>query len=152
MIRTAINPDTPRVVLDTNACLDLLLFDDPRCAPLGAALRAGTVHAVCDRECADEWQRVLGYPQLSLDSARRDELQRAFDALMHDASGFPPRDALALPRCADPDDQKFIALAYAARASWLVSRDLDVLALAPRTARAGWFRIVTPQAWIATLP
>ena len=35
-----------RLVLDTNACLDLFAFDDPRVAPLRAALRDGTVVAV----------------------------------------------------------------------------------------------------------
>ena len=58
--------DVPRVVLDTNVCLDLLLFGDPRAAALHAALRAGTVIAMTDEHCRAEWLRVLAYPQLGL--------------------------------------------------------------------------------------
>ena len=138
----------PRVVLDTNVCLDLLLFGDPRCAVLRSALAGGAVHAISDAECRDEWLRVLGYPQLHLDDERRATLVQAFDELMHampdDATA---REPVPLPRCADPDDQKFVQLAFASGARWLVSRDRDVLALGRRTARAGWFEIVTPQAW-----
>ena len=50
-----------------------------------------------------------------------------------------------LPRCADPDDQKFLQLALASGARWLVSRDGDVLALGRRTRRDGLFEIVSPQ-------
>lgn len=138
----------PRVVLDTNVCLDLLLFDDPRCTALQAALRAGAVQAVTDDECRDEWLRVLRYPQLGLDDGRRATLLQAFDALVRGIpADAPTRTPVPLPRCADPDDQKFLQLAFASGARWLVSRDRAVLALARRTARAGWFDIVTPQAW-----
>ncbi|WP_441005125.1 PIN domain-containing protein, partial [Novilysobacter viscosus] len=54
----------PRVVLDTNVCLDLWLFGDPRAADLRAALHAGGVLAVTDQACREEWLRVLHYPQL----------------------------------------------------------------------------------------
>lgn len=138
----------PRLVLDTNACLDLLLFGDPRAAPLRAALDARLVEAVCDAECRNEWLRVLDYPQLGLDDPRRAALSTAFDALvtcLPTGSGRAP-DA-RLPRCADRDDQKFVQIAFDAQARWLVSRDREVLKLGRRTARAGWFEIVTPEDW-----
>lgn len=137
----------PRVVLDTNACLDLLLFGDPRAAALHVALRAGMVQAVSDAACRDEWLRVLDYPRLRLAADVRAGLVRAFDALMVAAPAAPSAPEARLPRCADPDDQKFVQLAHASGARWLVSRDRDVLALGRRTARAGWFEILTPQAW-----
>ena len=49
-------------------------------------------------------------------------------------------------RCADPDDQMFLDLTYAAGVRWLVSRDAALLALA-RTARAWGSDIVTPWDW-----
>ena len=36
---------TPRIVLDTNVCLDLFVFGDPRVAALRDALRAATSSA-----------------------------------------------------------------------------------------------------------
>ncbi len=124
-----------RVVLDTNICLDLLLFDDPYIADLRAALQAGQVIAVTSSACREEWLRVLGYPQLRLDDFQRASLGHAFDALVQCLPDVAP--AIALPRCADPDDQKFLRLAYDSGARWLLSRDTDVLALGRRTARAG---------------
>jgi predicted nucleic acid-binding protein len=49
-------------------------------------------------------------------------------------------------RCTDADDQKFIDLACAAPARWLVSRDRAVLKLRRRAATDGLV-IVTPDGW-----
>ena len=143
-------PNPPRIVLDTNAWLDLLLFEDPRAAALRAALRDGAVRAVVNAACRAEWQRVLRYPQLQLDEDRGTRLSQAFDELAHLLPDGCMREPEPLPRCADRDDQKFLQLAFDSGARWLVSRDREVLALGRRTARAGWFEIVTPQAWSPT--
>jgi predicted nucleic acid-binding protein len=47
-----------------------------------------------------------------------------------------------MPRCSDPDDQKFIELAGASGAQALVSKDRAVLKLRRRCAPH--FRIMTP--------
>jgi len=57
--------------------------------------------------------------------------------------------ARAVPRCADPDDQKFLQLAADGAARWLLSRDDAVLALARRTQRDGLFEILAPGPWCA---
>lgn len=139
----------PRIVIDTNACLDLWVFGDPRAAGLLAALQAGAVQAVTNSECRDEWLRVLHYPQLRLEDAARTAHAHAYDALVQCLADDtqPLRNDVPLPRCADPDDQKFLQLARASGARWLVSRDGDVLALGHRTCRDGLFQIVSPQAW-----
>ena len=138
----------PRIVLDTNAWLDLLLFEDPGADTLRAALHNGDISAVVNEACRAEWQRVLQYPQLQLDQDRGTRLSQAFDALACLLPGAAlVREPAPLPRCADRDDQKFVQLAFDSGARWLVSRDREVLALGRRTARAGWFEIVTPQAW-----
>lgn len=143
------SPNRPRVVLDTNACLDLWVFADPRAAGLRAALADGAIEAVTNAACREEWQRVLHYPQLRLTDAARLVHGDSHDAMVRcladDAT--PRRAAVALPRCADPDDQKFLQLALASGARWLVSRDGDVLALRHRTRRDGLFDIVSPQDW-----
>ena len=52
-----------------------------------------------------------------------------------------------LPICTDADDQKFLELARDAEAEVLITKDKALLKLAKRTARAGLFRIMTPQEW-----
>ncbi|BFI95041.1 MAG: hypothetical protein RSP_05510 [Rhodanobacter sp.] len=139
----------PRLVLDTNVCLDLFVFGDAACAALRDALAGGAVQAIGDAACREEWLAVLSYPQLALDAARRDAALAAFDArlpLLADAEHRPP-PAPKLPRCADPDDQKFLELAQAGGARWLLTRDKALLKLARRTRRDHGFDIVTPQAW-----
>jgi predicted nucleic acid-binding protein len=157
-----------RVVLDTNVCLDAFVFDDPRAATLVAALSAGAIQAVTRADCRDEWMGVLAYPALKLDEARRVEAAVRFDGLVTlldgvVAGGAGPGDVepdgveadaarhaaarVSLPRCRDPDDQKFLELALASGASVLFSRDAEVLRLARRTARDGLFQIMKPEDW-----
>jgi putative PIN family toxin of toxin-antitoxin system len=143
-------PAAPRIVLDTNVCLDLLLFEDPRVNLLAEALRSGNVVAVVDEDCRAEWLRVLGYPVLRLQDPRRSALIDAFDALMQPVStDANRRDGKPPPRCVDPDDQKFLRLAHATGARWLLSRDQHLLVLAARCRRDGLFEILTPQDWAA---
>lgn len=139
----------PRIVLDTNVCLDLFLFRDPACAPLMAALQAGRVQAVCRDDVREEWRRVLHYPQLPIDEAIRPGLSEAFDCLIQylPVAELSAGDAARLPRCGDPDDQKFMELALATRAHWLLSKDNELLKLDRRAHGAGLFRILLPQHW-----
>jgi uncharacterized protein len=140
-----------RVVLDTNVCLDAFVFDDPRAATLAAAITAGDVEAVTRADCRDEWLSVLAYPALKLDEARREEAAARFDRWVRLLEDAPADDATAppvsLPRCRDPDDQKFLQLAAASRAAVLFSRDAEVLRLARRTVRDGLFQIMKPEDW-----
>ncbi|MGH8082989.1 MAG: PIN domain-containing protein [Lysobacter sp.] len=140
----------PRIVLDSNVCLDLFAFRDPVAAPLLAALREGSLIAVTDAACREEWLRILDYPKLALDEATRATCVREYDALLRPHAHSPEQIAgVSLPRCADADDQKFLELALAAKARWLLSRDHALIVLGRRTARAGLFDIMTPRTWVA---
>lgn len=145
----AMSASVPRLVLDTNVALDLFVFRDPACDHLMDALRDGTVAAVVDEPCRAEWLAVLEYPALGLTDAARSDAATAFDrwVALLPALALAPPPAVKLPRCADPDDQKFLELALAAGAQYLLSKDKAVLQLARRTAREGWFRILCPSAW-----
>ena len=136
----------PRIVLDTNVCLDLFVFRDPAVAVLREALDSGAVIGTTSEACRSEWQRVLAYPLLRLDEAARAAMLVEYDAAMKvaQARAFD----FVLPRCADPDDQKFLELAAACGARWLLSRDDALLKLARRTKREGWFEILAPRAWV----
>ncbi|HEU4669251.1 MAG TPA: PIN domain-containing protein [Dyella sp.] len=142
----------PRIVLDTNVCLDLFLFHDPACRPLAGALERGRVRAVVDGACRDEWLRVLEYPSVPIRPEQRAGLRERFDAVMEPLADLPDAAELGpLPVCRDPDDQKFLELALASGAQWLLSKDRHLLRLARRTRKAGQFLILRPDQWSEVL-
>lgn len=138
-------PAPARVVLDTNVCLDLFVFHDPRWAQLLAALEHGELAAVTRADCRDEYRIVLNYPHLPLDDEKRAHAAERFDALVTVVS--PGQKAVRLPVCSDKDDQKFLEIARDAGAQVLVTKDKALLKLARRAMREGLFQIVSPEAW-----
>jgi uncharacterized protein len=129
------SPSTPLpLVLDTNVVLDLLVFDDPHVRPLALALAAGEVTAWADAETLKELELVLAYPSFALDEAARHAAQARYLSLVRIAAEDPDTPPPPLPRCRDRDDQKFLVLAARVGASWLVSKDKRVLALAGHKA------------------
>jgi len=138
-------PSKP-IVIDTNVCLDLFVFRDPRWALLLAALESGEVRAVTRADCRDEYLAVLNYPHLPLDESSRAEAVRRFDALLEVVA--PDARHVRLPVCTDRDDQKFLEIARDAGADTLVTKDKALLKLGRRTAREGLFKIMLPEAWL----
>jgi len=140
----------PRVVLDTNVCLDLFVFHDPRWALLLDALRSRSIDAVTREDCRREWQIVLGYAHLPLDEATRLQSAAEFDALIR---CVPLDDYVApelrLPLCKDTDDQKFLETAFQVQADILITKDKALLKLARRSLKLGLCAILRPDAWIA---
>ncbi len=142
-----------RLVLDSNVWLDWLHFDDPAITPLKQAKIEGAVEIVIDAACRDELQRVLGYDRFGLDNAAQlallDEADR-LSTLLQDLH-YPPAERL--PWCSDPDDIKFLALAHASSADWLVTKDKALLAprrrktRGPRSNAPDSYRIGTPEQW-----
>lgn len=137
-----------RIVLDTNVCLDLFVFRDPRWQLLLDAMQQRSVQAVTRADCRMEWTLVLAYTKLKLEPAARTQITAEFDSLINLLDVAPPEDGIKLPLCRDTDDQKFMELAYAAKASILISKDKALLKLARKTERAGLFRIMTPERWV----
>jgi putative PIN family toxin of toxin-antitoxin system len=134
------------IVIDTNVCLDLFVFHDPRWAPLLAALERGDVQAVTRADCRDEYRIVLHYPHLPLDEDSRAAAAARFDALVSVVA--PDSKPVRLPVCTDRDDQKFLEIARDANATVLITKDKALLKLARKTAQGGLFRIMLPEAWV----
>lgn len=160
----------PRVVLDSNIWVDLLVFRDPHVEPIRAALAAGTIAPVIRADCREELRRVLAYPQFARFAvdigaalAEVDRVSTLVAAPLRGASAGESADGSAgesagesadgirLPRCRDTDDQKFIELAHDARAALLVSKDKAVLKLRSRLRRTSGVDILPPRAFGAWL-
>ncbi|MEI2746272.1 MAG: PIN domain-containing protein [Ottowia sp.] len=97
---------TPAVVIDTNRVLDLWLFDDPQVDALRDAIACGGTRWLAQPAMREELARVLGYPAVLAQLARR---QRTADMR---AGGVRPLEppgaggrsgASALPRPGRPD-------------------------------------------------
>ncbi len=117
------------VVLDTNIVLDLLVFHDPATRALADALAAGALVWHATPAMREELQRVLAYPALQarLRKPGADDAVQVlarFDAM----SRVHAEVVVGVPRCRDPDDQKFIDLALCLQAL-LLSKDQQVLRL-----------------------
>jgi putative PIN family toxin of toxin-antitoxin system len=136
--------ETRRLVLDTQVWIDWLVFDDPSVAPIRDAVAAGRAPVVIDRECEAELARALGYRlgRRTVDAGAC--LRRALQICKQAQPALQNVRPAALPKCRDPDDQKFLELAAAAGADCLITRDRALLALAKRGLA---FRILSPQAF-----
>ncbi|SAL40703.1 nucleotide-binding protein [Caballeronia turbans] len=140
-----------RVVLDSNVWIDILVFDDPATRPIHAALEARTLEALIDARCLRELTRVLDYPQfvrMEIDKAAALATVTRLSTLV---AATIEEGERALPKCRDRDDQKFLELAHASGAEWLVSKDRAVLKLARRIARDFAFRIAEPKPFVLEL-
>lgn len=129
-------------VLDTNVVLDWLLFGEPAVSALAAAVTAGSVRWLATAAMRDELAHVLDHGLAESRQADSAGLLAAWDARAVIVAAAPPH-RLA---CTDPDDQKFLDLAFAASARWLVSRDRALLRLGRQAAALG-LTIVAPDRW-----
>ena len=138
------------LVLDTNVVIDWLVFDDDFMKPLRDAVAERHATVLTSALATGELQRVLTYPELKLDADRQ---AAVFDRylLQTSAASLPENFSLSnlllpatFPRCRDPDDQHFLALAWHSGAT-LASRDKAVLKLRKRAARFGVTIVDVPQ-------
>jgi putative PIN family toxin of toxin-antitoxin system len=141
-----------RLVLDTNVWLDWLVFGDPCVAPIRAAIEAGAAEIFIDEACEAELARVLAYPRKreTLDAVAQAGCLAECRRLARKCTASPPAGP-PLPRCRDPDDQKFLELARTCEAQLLVTRDKALLALARHSGRGLPFRLATPARFAAAL-
>jgi putative PIN family toxin of toxin-antitoxin system len=146
------HPEMPRVVLDSNVWVDILVFDDMHARPIRAALVARSIDVLISPSCREELRRVLGYPQF----ARFDvDISAALDWVDSVSRSLDPAIGLTtaarLPRCRDTDDQKFLEVAQIARAHYLVSKDKAVLKLRRRMAQVAGVSVLVPQHFVTAL-
>lgn len=143
----SIHPAPALVVLDTNVLLDLLVFADVRARRLHQALHTGSLQALATTAMFDELADVLGRPFLARWQVDVVAVLAEARSICRQVDARSPMAGNA-PRCADPDDQIFIDLAWSWPARWLFSRDRALLDLA-RAAGARGLGALTPAAWAA---
>ena len=131
--------ETLGVVLDTNAVLSALLFPLGRLTWLRDGWKSGRLSPLASKATVRELIRVLSYPKFRLDKEEIETLlgdYLPFIEIVEMSSGDPED----IPRCRDPDDQMFLALATAGKAEALVSGDQALLDLSDKVP----FSIASP--------
>jgi putative PIN family toxin of toxin-antitoxin system len=138
-----------QVVIDTNVCLDLFVFNDPRWAILLSGLKDGNIKAMTRDDCREEWLAVLHYPHLPINDTSRVQTIIAFDEFISCVA--PIQKSILLPKCSDKDDQKFLEIARDVGAETLITKDKALLKLARKIKQTAGFSIDTPERFIAKL-
>ena len=126
-MNTALTDIKPRLVLDTNVILDLLVFKDPSAEPIRFLLDTQQVDAVRTPASMAELLDVIGRPAFKLSREDQASIVQTWEAssrLLENTAIEPAPFA-----CRDPDDQVFIDMAYSIRPALLLSKDLRVLEL-----------------------
>jgi putative PIN family toxin of toxin-antitoxin system len=141
-----------RLVLDTNIWLDWLVFEDTGIAHIRQLQEAGHVEILIDAACEAEFAEVVTrkFARKTLDAqAQAAALARLRRLATRVEMQLPPPERARLPQCRDPDDQKFLELAFAAGADVLITKDRALLDIFRRkkkqVGRTVNFRILTPQ-------
>lgn len=135
------------VVIDTNVCLDLFVFNDPRWSIILKGLKKGSIIAVTRDDCRQEWLAVLHYEHLPINDDTRLHMIEIFDELISCIT--PAEKNYILPKCSDKDDQKFLEIARDAEVETLITKDKALLKLARKTKLAGYYSIETPESFLA---
>ena len=126
-MNTALTDIKPRLVLDTNVILDLLVFKDPSAEPIRLLLDTQQVDALRTLASMAELIDVIGRPAFKLSQADQEKIVQSWES----SSRLVENTAIepAPFTCRDPDDQVFINMAYSLRPTLLLSKDLRVLEL-----------------------
>ena len=145
----------PRLVLDTNTVLALWMFRDPKLDALRAWIETGNCLLYSREDALEELRRVLAYRQFGLDVAAQRSIQSDYCSQL--SPGSPrknedtPADLPLLPACQDPDDQKFLEIAFQESATHLASRDKALTKLARHRLVRDKFTILTPEQLITSI-
>jgi len=110
---------------------------------LQRALSEQQLQLITHQPALDELRRVLAYPQCKLAAAEQLQILQHYQSATAMAplpDGFGLDNLLlptGFPKCQDPDDDHFLALAYHARPCSLVTKDKAILRLRKRAQKFG---------------
>lgn len=138
----------PTVVLDTNAVMDWLVFQDPACVTWGRRFREGDVRWLASAGMRQEFAHVLSGGVARAWEPSLPDVWSAWDRYAIIVAALPTCGPGTRIRCTDTDDQKFVDLALAHGVRWLVSRDKALLKLRRRLWPFG-VEVLSPRDWSA---
>ena len=114
-----------KAVLDTNVLISALLFRG-QISRLHTLWKEGAFTIVASKEMVEEYVRVLAYPKFNLTEEEVRDIVRE-ELIPYIEPVTVPDNPKGI--CVDPEDDKFLACAEAARADVIVSGDVHLLGL-----------------------
>ena len=128
-----------RAVCDTNVVVSALVLSTGRLSQIRAAWQVGALIPLVSKSTVEALIRVLNYPKFRLTAEEQSELLG--DYLPYAETVEVSNISVDQVKCRDPDDKKFLDLAIAAHADWLITGDPDLLTLSGQTR----LRILEPS-------
>lgn len=136
-----------RAVLDANVYVSAFVRPEgPPGQIIERLLRDAAFEVVLSEPIVDEVLRALTYPKIRKAARTKVAPDLWFEDIVVLAEFVTTTDAIA-PISDDPDDDKYIAAAVEARASFVVSGDADLLKIGEHEG----VRIVNPRAFLQLL-
>jgi len=118
-----------KAVIDTNQFVSALISKQGPSAQLLDRWRLQKFILVTSPEIIEEIQRVLEYPPISKKyKLSKADIQSLLILIEHEAVVIPKLPAIHIIK-EDPDDNKFLACAIAAKVEYIVSGDQHLLSL-----------------------
>jgi predicted nucleic acid-binding protein len=139
------------IVIDTQSLFDWMVFGNPVCAAWTSALGAKEWEWIFTSAMKAEFDFVAAKGFGERWPVAHADVASTWNRCAHEVAMPASPGAATRLHCTDPDDQKFIDLAIAARAHTLVTRDKALLKLARKALERHGVRVCKPQAWSAEL-
>ncbi len=123
-----------RVVIDSNVAVPILTYPQPDTNWLAMLWQTGRIIPLANQDTLDELEEVL---KEHAPTTREYPAQRFVEAALRRYTPWceivPPGNNNTNPECDDEDDQKFIDLAFAGNADFLITRDHALLVMDRKT-------------------
>jgi len=130
------NFNTP-VKLDTNILLDLIIFKDISVEKLQVLFEKNKIYFLFSSETVDEFKRVINYEKFKFSESQKNKFIKELNHLIGNTNVFDLNIRKLPVIVKDPDDHKFIELAYHTKTQYLLTKDNDLLKIKKKLINYG---------------